>query len=86
MAAFEDPAVLVRGDAPCCRGRAVAVDHLPMAKKESLRKTGEFPKKSLRKYTRGIARATWPNFGVRFLIQGISYSGEGTAGKCVNQK
>ena len=30
----EDPAVLVRGDAPCCRGRAVAVDHLPMAMKE----------------------------------------------------
>ena len=27
----------VRGDLPCRRGRAVAVDHLPMAKKESLR-------------------------------------------------
>ena len=24
----------VRGDFPCRRGRAVAVDHLPMAKKE----------------------------------------------------
>ena len=32
----EDPAVFVRGDAPCCRGRAVAVDHLPMAMKESV--------------------------------------------------
>ena len=25
----------VRGDLPCRRGRAVAVDHLPMARKES---------------------------------------------------
>ena len=36
MAALEDPAVLVRGDAPCCRGRAVAVDYPPMAMKENI--------------------------------------------------
>ena len=33
------PAALVRGDAPCCRGRAVVVDHLPMAMKEDLQRT-----------------------------------------------